>query len=161
MTHPEPTTQSTQLRLVSARHPVLRARAEPVRAFDESLINLVVAMQRAMAAGDGVGLAAPQVGVPLQLFVVRRDQPFGVHYVFANPVVVPVGHMQCSLPEGCLSLPDITVSVRRHWCVRITAQNLSGEPFSMDLEGLPARIVQHEADHLIGRLITDYARDEA
>lgn len=150
-----------RLRLVGRNHPVLRCRADPVTAFDASLTDLAVAMLNTMQHHDGVGLAAPQVGVPMRLFVVRRDPPFGINYVFCNPVVVPAGKMHCSLPEGCLSLPDVTINVRRHWCVRITAQNLSGEPFRMDLEGLPARIVQHEADHLIGRLITDYAKDEA
>lgn len=146
----------TGLMLVEQDHPVLRLRCAEVTEFDSRIGDLASKMLQFMLECDGVGLAAPQVGVARRLFVVRPDPPFETHHVFCNPSVLPVGSMRSSAFEGCLSLPDVRVAVSRPWRVVVNARDAEGRAFKLELEGMPSRIVQHELDHLHGVLITDY-----
>jgi peptide deformylase len=163
------------LPIVECGDPVLRRPAEPVRPADlgTSELRLLVARMRAtMEAAPGVGLAAPQVGVSIQLAVLRdgperwgrltederiaRERTGLPFTVLVNPVLRPVGDEdRVSFYEGCLSVPGLTGVVARHRAVHVAALDEDGQPVDRVFSGWAARIVQHEADHLGGRLYLD------
>ena len=135
---------------------------------DELLHELLDAMH-AHLPGVGVGLAAPQIGIPLALAVIAdpaglppelaavRERPPTPPLDLINPVVTPVGSESRSFYEGCLSLVGLTAVVARHHRVRLAAQDRAGRPYERELSGWPARIAQHETDHLNGVLFLDRA----
>jgi len=134
--------------------PALRVRCAPVEKFDDKLAVLARNMLAAMHAAEGVGLAAPQVGVPIRLFVCNATGKPEDDRVFVNPVLSdPDG--AATDDEGCLSIPGVTVAVRRPERCNISGVDLQGRPVSASGDGLIARCWQHEVDHLDGRLIID------
>jgi len=137
--------------------PVLRMRAGEVESFDEELARLADRMTALMHDADGVGLAATQVGVLRRFFVFADDD--GDH-VLVNPVLSRVEGEPEVDEEGCLSLGTVRVPVERSLVVTIEAKDVNGADVRLELEGLPARVVQHELDHLDGVLIIDRT-DEA
>lgn len=134
--------------------PVLRAKALPVERFDSHLAEEVQRMGRLMDDALGVGLAATQVGVLHRLLVYRTDpeQPLTA---LANPVIEWMSEETEPAEEGCLSIPGVHVEVYRPARVRVSAQDPSGAPVQIEAEGLEARVIQHEVDHLDGVLILD------
>ena len=132
--------------------PVLRMRADDVEAFDEELARIAGRMVELMHDADGVGLAATQIGIVRRFFVSTLD---GEDRVLVNPVVTPVGDETEVEGEGCLSLGSIRVPVERAVRVQVDARDATGEPVSLSLEGIDARVVQHELDHLDGVLLLD------
>ncbi len=150
------------LEIIRYPHPTLRHTSKTIKRVDAELRRIVREMFDRMYEAQGVGLAANQVGLPLRLFVVNLEgQPgAGEELVFLNPVIsMPRGSSESE--EGCLSLPGLYGPVVRPKQVRISAYNLSGEEFRGDLNGLFARVVQHELDHLDGVLFTDRMSEEA
>jgi peptide deformylase len=144
--------------------PSLRLRAAEVDAVDDGLRRLAERMFVLMDDASGIGLAATQVGVLRRFFVCRLgddDEDEQELYAFVNPVVTPIGDERKSADEGCLSLQEVLVPVERPTRVTLEATDLSGAPVRMELEGLDARVVQHELDHLDGVLIIDRTTDEA
>jgi peptide deformylase len=144
------------LQLVEYPHPALRRRTKPITRVDRPLAAAVERMFEIMYEAGGIGLAANQVALPYRLFIVnvaaRRGE--GEEQVFVNPTLSrPRG--TAVEEEGCLSLPGVRMDVRRPARIVVDAWSLTGEPIHLDLEGLPARVVQHEFDHLEGRLFTD------
>lgn len=144
------------LALVEFPHPALLRKTRPVTRLDAGLREAVAGMFEIMYAAQGIGLAANQVALPYRLFVVncagRRGE--GEEHVFINPVLSrPRG--TAVQEEGCLSLPGVRMDVRRPQKIVVEAFTLEGEPIRMDLDGLLSRVVQHEFDHLEGRLFTD------
>lgn len=144
------------LALVEFPHPALLRRARPVMRLDAGLREAVARMFEIMYESQGIGLAANQVALPYRLFVVncagRRGE--GEEHVFINPVLSrPRG--TAVQEEGCLSLPGVRMDVRRPQKIVVDAWSLEGEPVHLDLDGLLSRVVQHEFDHLEGRLFTD------
>lgn len=137
--------------------PVLRARAAPVESFDADLVALARAMLGAMYAAPGRGLAAPQVGVPLRLFVMDEGWKEGAPdpRVFVNPEIAWASEEQATREEGCLSIPGRTFRVTRPARVRLRWQGLDGAAREEAFAGFAAACVQHEADHLDGVLICD------
>ncbi len=142
--------------------PVLHARAEPVTEFDDSLRALVEDMVATMHAAPGVGLAGPQVGVPLRLFVYDWTDEDDVHWqgVAINPELLisplELDELDEDLEaEGCLSVPGERFPLRRAHRALLRAVDLDGEPFEVDARGWLARIFQHEYDHLDGVLYVD------
>ncbi len=132
--------------------PVLKSRATPVKDFDESLERLAQDMLRIMRENEGVGLAANQVGRLKRIFVAAyEDQEF----VVVNPVVEWSSESTEKDEEGCLSLPGTRVQVERPYAVTVSGRDASGTPVRLKVEGLLARIFQHEIDHLNGVLILD------
>ena len=131
--------------------PVLRRKAVAVEPGREGLDALVQGMLEAMEEASGVGLAAPQVGLSLRLFVVSESGDLAEALVCVNPRLEVSGTM-VELEEGCLSLPGIQAKILRPERARLTAQDLSGREFVRETEGLLARILQHEKDHLDGIL---------
>ena len=142
--------------------PALRLRAGDVEDFDDELRRLADRMTLLMREANGIGLAATQVGVLRRLFVCRiGDADDEDVRVFANPVAVAAGEERETDDEGCLSLQGVLVPVERTVTLTLEAHDLSGEPIRVELEGLDARVVQHELDHLDGVLILDRTTDDA
>ena len=132
----------------------LRKPSVPVEAFDDRLRRLADRMLALMADHRGVGLAAPQVGVNLRLFVCNPSGEPDGQRVYVNPVITEmVGAVEGD--EGCLSLPDVTVPIRRAPRCRLRAFDLTGTPLEREGQDLEARVWQHEVDHLNGVLIID------
>jgi peptide deformylase len=134
--------------------PVLRASALPVERFDESLRREVERMGELMHDALGVGLAATQLGV-LHRVLVYRAYPEDPLTVLVNPVIEWKSEELETAEEGCLSLPGVHVAVERAARVRVRAQDEHGQVLELETEGLPARVIQHEVDHLDGVLILD------
>lgn len=134
--------------------PVLRTKALPVERFDASLRDEVKRMGELMHDALGVGLAATQLGVLHRVLVYRAhaDDPVTA---LVNPQIEWSSEERESAEEGCLSLPGVHVEVERAVALRVRARDEQGEERVLELEGLPARIVQHEVDHLDGVLILD------
>jgi peptide deformylase len=136
----------------------LRNPGAPVTRFDAELRTLVDDMAETMYAAPGVGLAAPQIGVPLRLFIVdvatSDDVPSDLR-TFINPEIAErIG--ECSYEEGCLSFPGIHESIKRAERVKVRAHDLDGQPFELEADGLLAIAIQHENDHLDGKLMVDH-----
>src|SRR2546423_4776511 len=130
---------------------VLKQVGSPVEKFDAELERLVSDMFETMYADEGVGLAAPQVGLALRLFVMDCE---GVKVVAANPEIVPAEGEQEG-EEGCLSVGKIHAPLRRAARVRLRAQDVRGETYEQEAEGLAARCFLHETDHCDGLLFLD------
>ncbi len=135
--------------------PVLRQPTNPVTVFDARLEKLAKNMVEIMQREDGVGLAANQVGVLSRMMVWRHPENEDEYYVYVNPQIVERSDACCVESEGCLSVPGATMPVERAEEVTVEAQDLSAGRFRVHLTGMLARIVQHEIDHLDGRLILD------
>lgn len=144
-----------QLTILHYPDPRLRIKAKPVAEVDERIRTLVADMQETMYEASGIGLAATQVNVHERLLVLdiseERDQPL----CFINPQILH-SEGEVSYEEGCLSVPDIFETVSRAEFIRVAALNEKGERFEMDAEGLLAICIQHEMDHLEGKLFVDY-----
>jgi peptide deformylase len=131
---------------------VLAGRAEPVEKIDDSIRQLVQKMTDIMLENKGVGLAAPQAGVPLRLFIVSLDGTREAVRVYINPEITPSGDFD-AIEEGCLSVPGVYTKIRRYKKCSVTATDLDGKKFTEEAEGLYARALQHEFDHLEGATI--------
>lgn len=142
-----------KLRIISYPDPRLRQRCKPVERFDTELARLAQRMIELMQEAKGVGLAAPQVGLPIRMFVCRPVEKAAAR-AFVNPVLT-LGDEEQESEEGCLSIADVTVNVRRATEAQIAALELEGRPIKLSGEGFIARIWQHETDHLDGRLIIE------
>ncbi len=132
--------------------PVLRTVADPVTTFDKELRRLVADLTDTMHEAEGVGLAAPQLGVSLRVFTFDVDGEVG-HLV--NPVLGPFSEEMMDGEEGCLSLPGIAFELKRPDRVLAVGQNVHGDPVVIEGSGLMSRCVQHETDHLDGVLFID------
>lgn len=132
--------------------PVLRERTAPVAAVTDELRTLIDDMFETMYAAEGIGLAAPQVGRAERVFVADVD---GTPYVFVNPEIAAREGSERG-EEGCLSIPEIFGDVDRAAWVRAHAVDRDGNPFELEASGLLARCIQHELDHLDGKLFIDY-----
>jgi peptide deformylase len=136
--------------------PVLRQKARNVETFDEELKKLAEKMFEIMYENDGIGLAGNQAGFLRRLIVldVPLDDDHRAVVALVNPVILERGGEESS-EEGCLSIPDIRADVTRPETITVEAYNLQGEKLSFRAEGLLARAVQHEIDHLDGILFVD------
>lgn len=159
------------LEIVQLGHPVLRERCKPVEVIDDALLKLVTDMIETMRDAEGVGLAAPQVGVPLRLAVVDvSHDPECISYlkvngkdaelssimplVFINPEL-ELGNEREKEPEGCLSIRDVRADVNRPSSLKASLAQIDGTVLEIETDGLLARAIQHETDHLNGVLFID------
>ena len=142
--------------------------AQPVIAFDTSELHALIAdMRETMVAVNGAGLAAPQIGVNLQLVIFGStainprypDRPLVPQTVLLNPVITPIGDAEELDWEGCLSVPGLRGEVPRWANIRYTGFNEFGQTIDRTVSGFHARVVQHECDHLIGKLYPMRVRD--
>ena len=139
------------LEIVKIGDDVLREKCTPVKEFDSAFKMLTSAMLDELLEADGVGLAAPQVGIPQRFFVVDiRD---GKKYVFANPEIIETSIEEGPYEEGCLSIPGVYHEVIRP--LKVKARDENGKLFNLSADGLLARVIQHEYDHLEGKLFVD------
>ncbi len=150
------------LKIVFYPHPALRHQSKPIKRVDADLKRIIREMFTLMYEANGIGLAANQVNLPFRLFVINLaavpDE--GEELVFLNPVLSkPKGSEEYE--EGCLSLPQLYAPVLRPKQVMVQAYNLRGEEISTSLDGMLARVVQHEYDHLEGVLFTDRVKASA
>jgi peptide deformylase len=150
----ESPSQRPMLKLVLYPDPVLKKRAAEIAEIDDRVRERAAEMLELMYEEAGVGLAAPQVGWSVRLFVMNAEleQPSEGERVFVNPRIIERGDDEESDEEGCLSIPDIRGKVCRSSSIVISAQNLDGETIEAELSELPARVFQHEFDHLDGIL---------
>jgi peptide deformylase len=140
--------------------PVLRMRAHEVEEFDDDLRRLAERMVALMRDAAGVGLAGNQVGVLRRIVVMQTDEE-GEAIAVVNPVIVGLGDEREADDEGCLSLRDVLAPVERSMSLRVEGRGLDGGELSLELEGLAARVAQHEVDHLDGILILDRTTKDA
>ena len=144
----------SMLKIVTLGDEVLRKQAALIPDIDRMITELAAGMIDSMHAGKGIGLAGPQVAELKRLFVthVEGDTP----RVFINPQIIQTSQEQNVYEEGCLSIPETFADVERPYAVTIQAWNERGRPFTLDAEGLLARVIQHEFDHLNGVLFIDH-----
>jgi len=133
----------------------LRTKAAPVTVFDAALKTLAADMLETMYEAPGIGLAATQVNVHKQLIVLDVTEEKNQPLVLINPKIIEHEGSQ-TYQEGCLSVPGIYADVDRADRIRIEAQDVEGKPITIDADGLLAVCIQHEMDHLIGKLFVDY-----
>ncbi|MCH7592443.1 MAG: peptide deformylase [Planctomycetes bacterium] len=133
---------------------ILKRVCEPVESFGPELQNLADRMLALMHTGEGLGLAAPQVGVAIRLFVCNLTGEPEDDAVYVNPKLSDL-QGATEEPEGCLSIPEVDVTMRRSTGATIEAVDAAGNPIRRESQDLTARVWQHEMDHLDGRLITD------
>lgn len=153
MSAEETSTPITELAIRTYPDPVLRRPAESVMQVDDELRELADAMVATLVKRVGYGLAAPQVGVSKRVIVVDVDEHF---YVLANPTVVETGGGIEAYTEGCLSIPGIEAEVARPYHAVVEGWTMAGETTRVEADGLLARVLQHEVDHLDGVLFIDH-----
>lgn len=142
------------MKIITIGDPVLEQKAALIPEIDEKIKKLADDMIDAMHKGNGIGLAAPQVAVLSRMFVchVQGDVP----RVFINPEIINTSQETVIYEEGCLSIPGVYADVTRPARIKIQAWNESGKPFTLEAQGILARVIQHEYDHLNGRLFITY-----
>jgi len=147
------------LDIVTLGDDILRQDAEEILNINGEIAQLSQAMLNSMYNGDGIGLAGPQVGVARQIFVchAQNDEP----RVFINPQFIATSQEQIPYEEGCLSIPGVWGDVIRPATITVQAVNEKGKLFRLDAEGLLARVIQHEMDHLKGVLFIDHLNETA
>ncbi|XP_010675096.2 peptide deformylase 1B, chloroplastic/mitochondrial [Beta vulgaris subsp. vulgaris] len=150
------------LKIVEYPDPRLRAKNKPIDKFDDNLKKLVSEMFDVMYKTDGIGLSAPQVGINVQLMVFNPvgERGEGEEIVLINPSVSKYSLKTRDFEEGCLSFPGLYANVQRPESVKIDAKDISGSRFSVTLSSLPARVFQHEFDHLQGVLFFERMTEE-
>ncbi|KAJ9540603.1 hypothetical protein OSB04_027109 [Centaurea solstitialis] len=150
---PEDMQFEAPLKIVLYPDPILRAKNKRVDTFDDNLKKLVDEMFDVMYKTDGIGLSAPQVGVNVRLMVFNPigERGEGEEIVLVNPQVTRYSKKLAPFTEGCLSFPGINADVVRPEAVKVDAQDVTGAKFSVSLTRLPARVFQHEFDHLEAR----------
>jgi peptide deformylase len=144
-----------QLTILEYPDPRLRTKAQPVVVFDAALQTLIDAMFETMYAAPGIGLAATQVNVHKQLLILDVSEEKNRPLVLINPKIAAVEGSQV-YQEGCLSVPGIYADVERGDRITVEALDRHGQPVAFEAEGLLAVCIQHEMDHLIGKLFVDY-----
>lgn len=133
----------------------LRKKAAPINDYGDSLQKQIDSMFETMYAAPGIGLAATQVNIHKQLFVLDVSEDQSEPQVFINPEIVELRGVE-EMEEGCLSFPDVYVSVERADEVTIKAKDRNGKAFQLDADGILAVCIQHEFDHVQGKLFVDY-----
>ena len=131
---------------------VLAGQASPIEKIDDNIRQLIVKMTDLMLKNKGVGLAAPQIGLSMRLFIISLSGTREAVRVYINPTVTQIGELD-AVEEGCLSVPGIYTKIRRYKKCKVTATDLDGSEFTDQAEGLYARALQHENDHIEGMTI--------
>lgn len=134
----------------------LRTIAKPVTVFDDKLAQLAKDMLDTMYAAPGIGLAASQVNQHIRMLVLDLSEDQSAPQIFINPQIEKLSDDTKSYDEGCLSVPGFYESVERIDRIRVSAQDIHGKSFTLDADGLLSVCIQHEIDHLDGKLFVDY-----
>ncbi|MDR0584407.1 MAG: peptide deformylase [Treponema sp.] len=141
------------MQILTLGNELLRQKAAPVTNIDGELAKTALEMIEALKDGKGVGLAGPQVGISQRIFVVHIEGD--VPRVFINPSILETSQEMVKYEEGCLSVPGIWIEVMRPKSVKVQAWNEKGRPFTLETDGILARVILHEYDHLEGILFID------
>lgn len=144
------------LEILEFPDPRLRKQAKPVTTIDHNTRQLIKRMFATMYAAHGVGLAATQVNVHEQIVVLDVSEDKSQPLVFINPAITVLDEVLCEYDEGCLSVPGFHETVSRPQHIRVNALDQHGEAFEIEPQGLLAVCIQHEVDHLHGKLFVDY-----
>jgi peptide deformylase len=144
--------------IITFGNELLQQQSNPVTDIDEKTRELIEGMFEIMATKKGIGLASVQIGQLMRIFVcnIPKDKP----RIFINPEIVETSLEQVPFEEGCLSIPGVNADVIRPMYIKIQAWNEKGKPFTIETEGLLARVIQHELDHLNGILFIDRLPEE-
>ncbi len=139
-------------------HPLLAQKAKPVEIFDDTLRKLANDMAETMYSAEGLGIAAPQVAVMQRVIVVDVQQMVNRPklYTLVNPTIISKEGIYINEREGCLSLPGVTAAISRPAMIKVTAQDVEGNHFELEAEGLFAACICHEIDHLDAILFIDH-----
>lgn len=140
--------------LTGDKNPILRQKSKPVEHLTKETRDLISRMKTIMQGSNGIGIAAPQINVPLRIIVCEVNNKF---YAFINPETVKFSKETSSLEEGCLSLPNIYGEVERPEKITLKALGPDGKKIKLKVFGILARVIQHEIDHLDGILFIDKA----
>ena len=148
----------TVLPIITLPDPLLRKSSAPIERIDADVRKLAADMLETMYAAPGVGLAAVQVGVPRRLIVLdtAKDEEPPQPLVLINPEIVTLGSELRQHEEGCLSIPDVRIDIDRPNTLTVRYLDLDGKPQELAAKGLLATAIQHEIDHLNGKLIIDF-----
>ncbi|MDR3343629.1 MAG: peptide deformylase [Treponema sp.] len=141
------------MEIITLGNELLRQKAERIKDINAELVKTAEALIEILHQGKGVGLAGPQVGLMKRIFVIHVEGD--VPRVFINPSIVETSQETVKYEEGCLSIPNVWAEVIRPRKVRVQAWNEKRRPFSLEVEGIMARVIQHEYDHLEGILFLD------
>jgi len=147
-----------KFKIVTLGNDVLREQSKKVEKFDDALKEFVDNMFETLRVSNGIGLAAPQVGVSKKLFIVLLEDE--EEYVFVNPEIIETSADLVPYEEGCLSVPGVFSDVERPSKVTVYAQDIKGKNFKIEAAGILARVIQHENDHLNGKLFIDRVNEE-
>lgn len=143
------------LNILNYPDPRLYTVAKPIKTVDKRILQLIKDMAETMYAAPGIGLAATQVNEHIQLLLIDITEDKSNLQVFINPEIT-AQRGACDFEEGCLSVPGIYETVTRAEKVTVTALNEKGKPFTLDAEGLLSVCIQHEMDHLLGKVFVEY-----
>ena len=148
------------MRITKLGEEILRKKAEPVlpEEINDELRSFINEMFDSMIQANGVGLAGPQAGISKRLFVVIADDD--IRRVFINPQIISTSSNMTDYEEGCLSIPGVYEVIKRPEKVTVQAFNEKGKPFTLEADGLLARVIQHENDHLDGVVFIDRGDEE-
>jgi peptide deformylase len=141
------------MQIITLGNEILRQKADKIDKIDEKIENLSKQMLEILVKDKGVGLAGPQLGIMKRIFVVHVGGD--TERVFINPSIIETSHETCKFEEGCLSVPGIYANVIRPESIKMQAWNEKGRPFTLEANGLLARVILHEYDHLEGILFLD------
>ncbi len=143
------------LKILEFPDPKLRTKAKPVEQVDDGIRQIVADMLETMYQAPGIGLAATQVNIHLQILVIDISKEKNTPLCLINPIILKQDGKQ-QAEEGCLSVPDIYENIERAESITVQALNQQGESFNLTTDGLLAVCIQHEMDHLKGKLFVDY-----
>ncbi len=146
------------MKIITLGDDKLRLKSESVTEFDDDLKILISKMFDTMYTGNGIGLASVQVGILKRIFVlhITNDEP----RVFINPEILETSIELSKYEEGCLSVPGITTNIERSYAIKVQAFDVDGKPFVLNAEDLAATAIQHEIDHLNGKLFIDHLSEK-
>lgn len=150
-----PANNMKTLPIITYPQKILKKKAEKILDIPQDMDELVAQMKGTMKEADGVGLAAPQVNLSKRIIIVQDVEDSDESYAFLNPSITQKSRKQEIEEEGCLSLPGLYTPIKRAAEVEVTAQTPDGKAVHLKAQGLAARILQHEIDHLNGKLIID------
>jgi len=145
-----------KLTILTYGNEILRIPSTKIKDIDNELLEIIEQMQFTMKKENGIGLAAPQIGINKKLFIIKfKDGRDIIDKVFINPELINYYGEEVYYEEGCLSIPGISEEIRRKNGVYIKSIDINGEEQNLRADGLLGRVIQHEYDHLTGRLFTD------
>ena len=145
------------MQIITLGNDLLRQKAKKIEKIDERTAALAKQMLEILVRDKGIGLAGPQIGIMKRIFVVHVHNDTG--RVFINPSILETSVKTCKFEEGCLSVPGIYANVIRSESIKVQAWNEKGRPFTLEADGLLARVILHEYDHLEGVVFLDRVPD--